>query len=90
MKTMFTILIVLLSYSAYSQEQKKEKKKDEIQVYICNSMTSKKYHYKQDCKGLTKCNDSIVKITLRKAKNIFGRTVCGYETHLESSGKHKN
>ncbi len=90
MKTMFTILIVLLSYSAYSQEQKKEKKEDEIQVYICNSMTSDKYHYKKECKGLIRCNDSIRKISKRKAKNLFGRKVCGYETHIESSGKYKN
>ncbi|GAA4271462.1 hypothetical protein GCM10022258_07560 [Aquimarina gracilis] len=74
----------------YSQEQKKEKKKDDIRVFICNTMTSKKYHYKEDCKGLTKCNDTIVKVTRRKAKNTFGRKVCGYETYIESSGKYKN
>ncbi|WP_109300891.1 hypothetical protein [Aquimarina sp. AU474] len=90
MKTIVLILFILFSYSIFGQEQKKEKKKDEITVFICNSMTSKKYHYKENCTALSRCNDSIAKITRRKARNTFGRTVCGYETHIESSGKNKN
>ncbi|MBP2831879.1 hypothetical protein J8281_06730 [Aquimarina sp. U1-2] len=90
MKTIVLIPLILFSYSLFAQEQKKEKKKDEIKVFICNSMTSDKYHYKKECKGLTRCNDTIKKISLRKAKNVYGRNVCGYETHIESSGKYEN
>ncbi|GAA4278576.1 hypothetical protein [Aquimarina mytili] len=90
MKKIVLISIALLSYSVYSQEEKKEYKKDEKQVYICNSMKSERYHYKKDCRAIQKCQDTIVKILLKKARNIYGRTVCGFETHVESSSRSKN
>lgn len=85
MKITLLILIILLCYSGYSQEKKTRNKKDDIRVYICNSMNSKRYHYKKNCNALQKCNDTIVIISREKARKSHGRTVCGFETHLETS-----
>ncbi len=89
MKTIVFIIAVLLCCSIYSQEKKDKKQKEEKKVYICNSMTSDRYHYKKNCPGIKRCTDSIIKVSIKKAKASFGRTVCGFETHLEDS-KSKN
>jgi hypothetical protein len=47
-------------------------------VYICNGPASKKYHLKEDCRGLDRCSTKIEKVTLEQAKEK-GRTICGYE-----------
>lgn len=47
-------------------------------VYICNSSGAKKYHLKENCKGLSTCQHKILKITLEKAK-ADGKTLCGWE-----------
>lgn len=47
-------------------------------VYICDSPGAKKYHLRQNCKGLTHCQHRIIKISLEQAKRK-GRTLCGYE-----------
>lgn len=75
MKTILFITAMLLSCSIYSQEEKENEEKNQENtretpqmVYICNSMSSKRYHYKKDCAGLKNCKDSIVKVSIRKAK----------------------
>ncbi len=91
MKGILLILTILSTHCLYSQNKnKEEQKKEKIQVYICYSMTSKRYHYTKDCKGLEKCNDSIAKISIKKSKNSFGRTLCGFETHLKNKSKSSN
>ncbi len=90
MKILIPILITLLSFSVYAQDKDKEKREDLKKIYICDSKTSKRYHYKKDCKGLLKCTDTIVKITLKRARDVYGRTVCGFETHTETSSKYNN
>lgn len=47
-------------------------------VYICNGKYSKKYHYKDDCRGLSNCSTKVEKTTLKAAKDK-GRTLCGFE-----------
>ena len=47
-------------------------------VYICDSPSAKKYHLKENCKGLRSCQHRIVKITLEQAKRR-GKTLCGWE-----------
>ncbi|PWG79536.1 hypothetical protein DDR33_15810 [Pararcticibacter amylolyticus] len=47
-------------------------------VYICDSSGAKKYHLRQNCKGLQNCQQKIIKITLDQATRR-GRTLCGYE-----------
>jgi hypothetical protein len=48
------------------------------EVYICNGKSSKKYHYKKNCKGLSNCSTDVYKVELSQAKKI-GRTLCGWE-----------
>jgi hypothetical protein len=47
-------------------------------VYICDSKSAKKYHYKKDCKGLNACKAEVVKITFTDAKKSK-KTLCGWE-----------
>ncbi len=74
-KKAILILIVLCSFTAFSQDKKAKKEK---MVYICNSLQSKVFHYKKQCAGLKICKDSIRKVTLHHAKN-YGRVFCKKE-----------
>ncbi|WP_133548042.1 hypothetical protein [Salegentibacter sp. 24] len=47
-------------------------------AYICKGKYSKKYHYKEDCRGLSNCSTSIYKTTVADAKES-GRGLCGFE-----------
>ena len=47
-------------------------------VYICDSKGGKKYHYKENCRGLNACKHKITKLTISQAKNR-GKTLCGWE-----------
>jgi len=47
-------------------------------VFICDSKTAKKYHLKEDCRGLSNCKAKTKKITLKEAKDL-NRTLCGWE-----------
>lgn len=47
-------------------------------VYICNSSSAKKYHYKKNCRGLNNCKKETKAITLTSARKR-GRTLCGWE-----------
>ena len=37
-------------------------------VYICDSPTAKKYHLRNDCRGLSRCTHRIIEITLEEAR----------------------
>lgn len=58
MKTLF----LLLALSAHVQTTPKTK------VYICDSPTAKKYHLRNDCRGLSRCTHTIIEVTLEEAK----------------------
>jgi hypothetical protein len=47
-------------------------------VYICGPKGAKKYHYSENCRGLTACRHEIVKTSLSQAQN-YGLTLCGWE-----------
>ncbi|WP_421823765.1 hypothetical protein [Flagellimonas oceanensis] len=51
---------------------------DADDVYICKGKGSKRYHYKKDCRGLSRCSTKIYEVSLSKAKEM-GRTLCGWE-----------
>jgi 5-bromo-4-chloroindolyl phosphate hydrolysis protein len=51
---------------------------DSKNVYICKSNDAKKYHYKENCRGLSSCQYKVVKVTLTEAKSQ-GKTLCGWE-----------
>jgi 5-bromo-4-chloroindolyl phosphate hydrolysis protein len=58
MKTFF----LLIALSAHCQIAPKDN------VYICDSPTAKKYHLRNDCKGLSRCTHRIIEVTLEEAK----------------------
>lgn len=47
-------------------------------VYICTGPQSKRYHKTKSCKGLSKCSDKILKVSVEEATDDYGRTPCGY------------
>jgi len=47
-------------------------------VYICDSPNARRYHYKEDCRGLSNCNHRILKVTLEEAKEK-NLTLCHWE-----------
>lgn len=49
-----------------------------IEVYICNSKSAGKYHYSTTCRGLSKCNHQVIKVTLEDAKSS-GKGLCSWE-----------
>ena len=49
-----------------------------VSVYVCNSDTAKKYHYKPNCRGLGNCQYKIVRVSLDKAEKD-GKSLCGWE-----------
>jgi hypothetical protein len=56
------ILFLLIALSAHMQTMPKDS------VYICDSPSAKKYHLKNDCRGLSRCTHRIIEITLEDAK----------------------
>lgn len=71
MKTLFLSLAAGLLFSASPPPV-------DSNVYICNGKYSKKYHLKENCRGLSNCSTKIEKVTLKSAKDK-GRTLCGWE-----------
>jgi len=71
MKTLIILTLVLfVVISAKPQE--------ENTVYVCKTTSSKRYHYKKSCRGLSRCSAKVEEITLKKAK-ATGKTLCGWE-----------
>ena len=50
----------------------------EDNVFICGPTGAKKYHYNENCRGLSSCSHGTVKTTLKQAKGL-GLTLCGWE-----------
>ena len=50
----------------------------ETKVYICKGKSSKKYHLKKNCRGLSNCSTKTYEVTLKEAKELK-RTLCGWE-----------
>ncbi|KLT69715.1 MULTISPECIES: hypothetical protein [Flavobacterium] len=50
----------------------------ETKVYICGPVGAKKYHYTENCRGLTACRHEITKVPVSKAQG-YGLTLCGWE-----------
>ncbi len=70
-KALFLLpVVLLLSFNAAIEEEKT--------VYICKTKSSKKYHYRKNCRGLSRCSTTIEKVTLKKAK-ASKKTLCGWE-----------
>jgi len=69
MKKILLIFIAFLFISANSYEK---------DVFICKGPSSKKFHLKSNCRGLSNCSTKIYKVNITEAKRI-GRTLCGFE-----------
>ncbi|WP_298547156.1 hypothetical protein [uncultured Aquimarina sp.] len=65
----FTLLLCAFTLVSYQNDPK---------VYICKGKQSKRYHYTEDCRGLSRCSTKIYKVTLSEAKEL-GRDLCGWE-----------
>lgn len=66
-------LLLLLLFVSLSSFQRLENN-----VYICGPTGAKKYHYKENCRGLTACRHEITKVTIKQAQ-AYGLTLCGWE-----------
>ncbi|SHN20437.1 hypothetical protein SAMN05216269_12213 [Flavobacterium xinjiangense] len=51
---------------------------EKTDVYICGPRGAKKYHYNENCRGLSACKHDILKTSLSQAQN-YGLTLCGWE-----------
>lgn len=47
-------------------------------VFICKGPGSKRYHYKENCRGLKSCSTKIYEVSLSEGKELK-RTLCGWE-----------
>lgn len=50
----------------------------ESSVFICGPRGAKKYHYSENCRGLTACRHEIIKTSLKQAQG-YELTLCGWE-----------
>lgn len=69
MKTLFFFTFLFLNGSFQNTTQKQQ------EVYICDSPYAKKYHLKENCKGLSECTHIIKKLTKLEA-NEKGFSIC--------------
>lgn len=75
-------LLLILSFTLtglFIQPESSIKESQNSDVYICASKSSKKYHYKKNCRGLNACNHEIRKVSLSDARKKYGKTLCGWE-----------
>ncbi len=79
MKSLKLFIILLFFSSASFIEPDKFISIEDNYVYISKGPDSKRYHYKQNCRGLTNCSTPIYKVTLKEAKDKYKRTLCGFE-----------
>jgi hypothetical protein len=47
-------------------------------VYVCKAPNIKKYHYRKDCRGFSRCTYKIIKTTQAEAEKA-GKTLCSWE-----------
>ena len=76
MRRLLCILFLLVS-GTIGINADKSGDTNEVEVYICTGPQSKRYHKTSSCRGLKSCSKEIVKVPLKKAKDL-GRTPCGY------------
>ncbi|HLV24212.1 MAG TPA: hypothetical protein VKY36_05490 [Moheibacter sp.] len=67
----FTVLI----FSSFTEEKTFS---PQTSVYLCDSSGGKKYHFRENCRGLSNCQHKIIKVSLEEARKR-GKTLCGWE-----------
>jgi hypothetical protein len=66
----YTILLLFVFMASF--------RTPETSVYICGTTGAKKYHLKENCRGLSSCRSETVKTSLKKAQGL-GLSLCGWE-----------
>ncbi|HSD14096.1 MAG TPA: hypothetical protein VLB74_05575, partial [Flavobacterium sp.] len=61
-------LLAIVSLTSFSTQE----------VYICVSPSAKKYHYNENCRGLSNCKHEIKKVSKSSALDK-GLELCGWE-----------
>ena len=64
------LILLLVLFSSFQPVEKN--------VFICGPRGAKKYHYSENCRGLSACRHEIIKTSLKQAQG-FGLTLCGWE-----------
>ena len=47
-------------------------------VYVCTGPSSKCYHIKSNCRGLSKCSREVKAVTIEEARQMGRGKPCGY------------
>ncbi|TDP02281.1 hypothetical protein [Flavobacterium sp. 245] len=66
----YTLLLLFIILTSFSMP--------ETSVFICGPKGAKKYHYNENCRGLSSCSHGITKTSLKQAQG-YGLTLCGWE-----------
>ena len=66
----YSIILVFIFLTSFRSADTK--------VYICGSTGAKKYHYNENCRGLSACKHEVVKTSISQAQG-YGLTLCGWE-----------
>ncbi|MFD1602597.1 hypothetical protein ACFSJW_20110 [Flavobacterium artemisiae] len=66
----YTILLLFVFMASF--------RTPDANVYICGTTGAKKYHLKENCRGLSSCRSEILKKSVRQAQGL-GLTLCGWE-----------
>lgn len=75
MKKLLLLSMLLFCASVSADVPSKTTTEEEKKVYICTGSSSKRYHSRKNCRGLSNCGGSIKEITIEQAEKQ-GRTPC--------------
>jgi hypothetical protein len=75
MKKLLLIAALMISASVSADVPVEHNLNDEQKVYICTGSSSKRYHSKKNCRGLSNCGGTIKELTIEQAEKQ-GRTPC--------------
>jgi len=78
MKIITALLFILLNNDCSTLPAATGASEEKETVYVCGSGNGKRYHLKENCRGLNNCSAKTVKTTVEKAKKE-GKTLCGWE-----------
>lgn len=79
MRTLVCITALFASLSVSAQEPQ-----DTAKVFICNGSSSYAFHVFKDCEGLSKCNGTKSKVTVKEAKRRGYKKFCGFCRHRQT------
>lgn len=78
MNTLKLSTLLAFTFLTFSSFTAKQTYSPQTSVYLCDSSDGKKYHFRENCRGLSNCQHKIIKVSLEEAKKR-GKTLCGWE-----------